>query len=177
MFWLGSLVLVCLISACGGTKTAVPAIETPALKSGLPPMSLPVSKVAPARQVKIVLQATDTVNPDPNNRASPLALRLFQLKSELQFANSGLYSLLDNSDPSLSSELISVKNLILRPGQRVEMSITLDAQASHLGIVGSYRNIDAAQWRAVYAFDAKPKQTVQVTADRLAVSIATSDQQ
>lgn len=157
--WTRSLVaclLACVLSACAAK----------------PP------KPEPARAR---LVASEQVNPDASGRSSPIVVRLFQLRTDGAFAAAEFFDLYEKEKEVLGESLVSREEYVLAPGETRELEIPLNAQTSYLGVVAAYRDIRAAQWRAVTKAPEKKltdllgKDGVTITLDRNAVALSVKD--
>lgn len=120
-------VCVVLLSGCGGTKSTRPGME-----------KLPTHIVA-----------ADTVNPDIKGRASPVVLRLYQLRAASAFQEADFFPLYDKEQPTLGAELIRREEFTLRPGEARKFTLDLDAEARYIGIAVAFRDIDQSHWRGL----------------------------
>lgn len=120
-------VCVVLLSGCGGAKSTRPAME-----------KLPIHMVV-----------ADTVNPDMNGRASPVVLRLYQLRAASAFQEADFFPLYDQEQPTLGAELIRREEFTLRPGEDRELALELDVETRYIGVAVAFRDIDQSQWRSL----------------------------
>jgi type VI secretion system protein VasD len=106
-----------------------------------------------ARQVPIpyaiVLNADPQVNPDMNDRPSPIQVTVYELKSPGTFQSRDYYALQGDPQTALGKDLLNVDQVIVKPGetQTVERSGNPDARV--VGIVAGYRDLENSQWRLV----------------------------
>src|SRR5262245_11091807 len=57
------------------------------------------------------------VNPDPSGRASPIVVRIFQLRNDGEFAAADFFALYDNEKATLGASLIAREEYVLAPGE------------------------------------------------------------
>lgn len=120
---------------------------------------------------EIVIRADANINPNETGVPSPVVIKLYDLKTQNNFMNAGFFELLDNDVTTIGPELLSKQELEITPGteKKVEHQITGDVK--YLGVIAGFRDINAAQWRAIV--DVVPGKTnyFLVTVTSLAVTI------
>ncbi|MBM0106719.1 type VI secretion system lipoprotein TssJ [Steroidobacter sp. S1-65] len=148
--------LACLLSACASK----------------PP------KPEPARAR---LVASEQVNPDESGRSSPIVVRVYQLRADGAFAGAEFFDLYSKEKEVLGESLVAREEYVLSPGETRELEIPLNAQTSYLGVLAAFRDIRAAQWRALTRAPAKTlmdllgKDGVTITVDKNAVALSVKD--
>lgn len=89
------------------------------------------------------------INPDINQRPSPVELHIYLLKSPSLFLELDYYSLVDRPDQALTQDLVLKESMIIRP-ERIEREVfKVDNNYEHIGIVVSFRDLDGSEWRDV----------------------------
>lgn len=127
------------------------------------------------------LVASDQVNPDASGRSSPIVVRLFQLRADGAFAAAEFFDLYGKEKEVLGESLVSRDEYVLAPGETRELEISLNAQTRFLGVLAAYRDIRAAQWRAVTRapekslMDLLGKDGVTISLDKNAVALSIKD--
>lgn len=127
------------------------------------------------------LVASEMVNPDASGRASPIVVRLFQLRDDDAFTSAEFFDLYEKEKQILGESLVSRQEYVLAPGETRELKIDLDAQARFLGVLAAYRDIRASQWRAVTRAPEKKltdllgKDGVTITLDKDTVALSVKD--
>jgi type VI secretion system protein VasD len=104
-----------------------------------------------ATPYQIEFLADSNVNPDLKNRPSPIVVRVFELRADANFEASSFFSLQDNSEQTLGQELITVDRIIIRPGEKKEISRPGNIDARRIGLIAEYRDLEANRWRKVIA--------------------------
>ncbi|MHC8303371.1 type VI secretion system lipoprotein TssJ [Pseudomonas sp. PB3P13] len=117
-------------------------------------------------KVNLKLTASDQLNPDLNGRPSPIVVRLFELKHPVTFENADFFSLYERAKESLAPDLVASEELELRPGETVELKLSVEEGSRYVGILAAYRDLPETQWR----------YTVQVTPVALTEADLTLDQ-
>lgn len=102
-------------------------------------------------QTRLALKLTgnDLLNPDINDRASPVVVRLMELRNPVAFETRDFFSLYSRSVESLPQDLVTSEELELRPGDTVELKLHVQPTSRYVGVVAGYRNLADTRWRHV----------------------------
>ena len=100
-------------------------------------------------KLNLKLTASDQLNPDLNGRPSPIVVRLIELKHPVAFENADFFSLYERAKESLSPDMVASEELELRPGETVELKLSVEEGSRYVGVLAAYRDISEAQWRYV----------------------------
>ncbi|HVE08572.1 MAG TPA: type VI secretion system lipoprotein TssJ [Paraburkholderia sp.] len=125
---------------------------------------------APLR-LHVSLAASADVNPDDQQRAAPIVVRLYELKTDSAFNAADFYSLHDKDKAVLTDELVARDEFQLRPGERKVLLRRADPAATVLGVLAAYRDLPNSVWRATYALPAAPDAAWYRRAPQLNLSI------
>ncbi len=131
LFSLVAAVALTTLPACGGKPP----------KEDKPP--------APAPVLRVDVAAAADANRGPAGQGLPIVVRLYELKAQGAFSGADFYSLYDREAKALGGELIAREELTLAPGQMRQIVKPLNPQARYLGVLGAFRDIDRATWRAL----------------------------
>jgi type VI secretion system protein VasD len=132
-----------------------------------PPVIEPPAPVT----VAIDLTATPDVNPDPNGRASPIAVRVYQLADATEFGKADFFALWEQDAATLGAGALGRHEVPLVPGASGSVTFKLNAAMQSVGIVAAYRDFRKATWRVSVPVPAQPAPgstislAVRVTAD------------
>jgi type VI secretion system protein VasD len=154
------LLLGALLTGCGGSDkpapTPVPLVEpTPA---------------APKLALSVV--ASPFINPDPDGRPSPMALRLYLLVDKEPFNSVAMIDLFDNDKKALGDSLAAPRQeVLIEPGGVKTLTLVLDPKAKILGVAGGFRQFRDAEWRATLALDST-KGPVRIDLGQLKVTLS-----
>ena len=122
------------------------------------------------------IQAVETVNPDVQGRPSPLVIKIYQLKAKDKFELADFFALFDQADATLGADMLGVEDVMMTPGEVRPYEGVVDPNTRYIGIVGAYRDINQAQWRAVVPMPEKNilkflrRNPLTISAERLAIS-------
>jgi type VI secretion system protein VasD len=126
----------------GGCPHQLPAPPTPS-----PPCPDP-------EPLRLLLTASDRLN--PGERGEPLAtvVRIYQLKGASKITGAGFEEMLDRDKDTLGEELVSAKELTLNPADRVDPALTRGEGVNYVAVVALFRQPGGTFWRAIYRLPA-----------------------
>ena len=134
----------------------------------------------PAQTQATVIASAD-VNPDSMGRASPVVVRIYQLKGDAEFNDAGFFALFDSEQATLGANLVMRDERTLFPGQQMNLNLALSPDTRFLGVVAAYRDIRVSRWRAEVGVPEKSllkmlaKRRVSVQIGKDAVTITVKD--
>lgn len=128
-----------LLSGCGSNTATPPAREL--------------------LQLDLTVTASDNVNPDNQEKAAPIEVRIYELKNDAAFTATDYWSLQDKDKAVLSDDLLHRDSFILRPGEVKTLRRPLNAQTTALGVLAGYRNLGKSVWRETYTIPQAPETT------------------
>ena len=136
-----------LLAGCGGGGFADAALQATGLRK--PPV-LPEAQ-QPPRQVALRLHAAPKLNADKSGQPLALAVRLYELRQKDAFEAAPYAAFLDPQaeKQSLGNDLVEVREIMLVPGQRYEVTEKVSREASHLALVALFQRPAAGRWRLV----------------------------
>lgn len=95
------------------------------------------------------MTASKDVNADINGDPSPIAITVFELSDPISFEGASFVSLYTNPQAALGSTLLAQKSMMLSPGESKNISLPIVQNASYLGYVAAYRNLNSVTWQAL----------------------------
>lgn len=107
------------------------------------------SLLHPKTTLESKISASARLNPDINNRASPILLGIYELKSSIPFKSLDYYQISSTSHKKLASSLIDFNELEIRPSENKYYKQVLNPNTHYLGLIAAYRNIENAQWKKI----------------------------
>jgi type VI secretion system protein VasD len=152
-----SLILLCLIltlSACGFFKK----------KKAPPPPPEPT-------RVVIEFDTAGDINPNGQGRASPLGIRIYQLKSYSAFGKADFFSLYDNDEAVLGSDLLKKKRIMLMPNEKRTVFFETEDDTGTIGLMGIFMDHENIQWKAAAGVRANKTTVIDVTINSAGVMV------
>lgn len=119
---------------------------------------------------KLTIQVTADVNPDANNRPSPVIVRVFQLKGPDSFNSADYFALYDDEAKALGPDLIKREEYTLKPGENLVVGLSVAGDAKFVAVMAAFRNFREAQWRMVVAAPLKKNALINVARNRVDLS-------
>ena len=149
-------------------------LKKPEVPAGLDPE---LAKVQLQRKLTLRIHAGNILNTDAAGRPLSLVTRIYTLRSAEQFlqATYPMFAATGADRPAFSQDVVSVKEVVLTPGQKYDMVETLPADATHLAVVALFRAPDSQRWR--FVFEARPalRSGVTIGAHGCALSVAAGE--
>ncbi|WP_323121981.1 type VI secretion system lipoprotein TssJ [Burkholderia alba] len=107
----------------------------------------------PPRELGVTLYAAPNLNAANDNRPLALVVRLYALKDPTSFQQAPFDSFTDpnKEKATLGSDLLSVREITLIPGQRYNATEKVSREAQAFGIVALFRDPALQRWK--FAFD------------------------
>ena len=112
-------------------------------------------------------------NQDSGGRASPVAVRIYQLSGTAKFEQTDVFALKDREAPTLGAESQGSQEFLIAPGEKRTVTISLKPLVSSIGVAVMYRDIDRARWRTTQPANANGQTKISVTVGKLAVAMRT----
>ncbi|MEM6676356.1 MAG: type VI secretion system lipoprotein TssJ [Pseudomonadota bacterium] len=124
--------------------------------------------------LEMTLAGEPGANAGPSGEARPLSVRILRLKDPGKFNTADFFSL-QNPEGTLGADLLGSQEIVVAPGAPVEVPMTFEPEARFLGVIASYREIDAVQWRASAAVPPEETTPATVTLGPTGVSVSVGD--
>jgi len=131
-------------------------------------------------KVKSEISVAAELNPDYQGRPSPVKIIIFQLVSADAFNSADFFSLFDPESGVLGGDELARTEIMLQPGETREWEPEFDPETQFVGVIGAFRDIENAQWRASMALAERGmaakimrKKNLKIAVDSLAVSVST----
>ncbi len=111
-------------------------------------------------EVVLNFQVWPKINPDDNGRASPLVVRVYELKDSRQFLAEDFIDLFEESKERLGADLLAEHRLReLTPGLNRTETFELAPEVKYIGLLGEFIQYENAQARVVFAVE--PNRTTK----------------
>jgi type VI secretion system protein VasD len=117
-------------------------------------------------KLNLRLTASDQLNPDLTGRPSPIVVRLYELKHAVAFENADFFSLYERPREALAPDMVATEELELRPGETVELKLSVEKTSRYVGVVAAYRDLSRAAWRETLHLVAQGVTDVDLTLDQ-----------
>ncbi|MES2048574.1 MAG: type VI secretion system lipoprotein TssJ [Pseudomonadota bacterium] len=156
-------------SSIGGVANT--ALEAAGIKKPELPELPDIQK--PARKIPINLHAGENLNVDENGRPLALIARIYKLKQNTAFQQSGYDTFLNPQKEKevLGADLLEVKEVTLIPGQHYQVEEKVSGETYFIGIVALFRSPASQRWRATFATSEVEKTGITVGLHACALSI------
>jgi type VI secretion system protein VasD len=109
--------------------------------------------------VNVTMSADKDVNPDINDRPSPIVARIYELKSLSVFNNADFFNLFEQDVALLNEEMLMRDELHFQPGEVKNLTRDLQPDTRFVGVIGAYRDIENATWRRSIEINVHGKTT------------------
>ena len=139
-----------------------------------PPPPAPAAAAAAAAVVRagtlaINIAASAGINPNANNRPSPVVVRLYELKASAQFEAADFLSLYDKDQATLGADIVTRDEFVFAPGEKKAIAKPLAADTKFIGVVAAFRDLERARWRAVTAVLPNKNNVIAINLDGISV--------
>jgi len=125
----------------------------------------------PPAKLHIDVTAAADSNLGPGGKPLPVVVRIYELKGQGAFTTADFFALYDKDAEVLGSELIARDEVTLAPGQSLPIERPLKPDATYLGAVAAFRDIDRAHWREPLRLRPGVDNRVEIRVGARAVSI------
>lgn len=125
--------------------------------------------LAGAVEVDLTVDATRDLNPDARGRPSPVALKLYELKSLTAFERADFFSLFDRERETLGAELIAREEFIVKPGDHLTQERKVAKDTRFIGVLVAFRDLERAQWRLSVPIERARPLLIQIDATRVSL--------
>lgn len=107
----------------------------------------------PVAQISLNVQGN--INPAKDGTARPVAIRIYELKSDTAFNTSGYFSVFNDYKATLDSEYLDSEKIQLVPNMKRKFDKPLHIDTRYVGVVSAFRDLEHSQWRAAAALPSK----------------------
>ena len=99
--------------------------------------------------IEIDITAANDVNRDDKERAAPVLVRLYELRSSVGFEAADYFSLQSGDRAVLADDLLVRDEFVLRPGERRRIKRKSHPDIGAIAVMAGYRDLAQSDWRAV----------------------------
>ena len=108
-------------------------------------------------KLALTISADANVNPDAVQHASPIKVRVYELKDSATFADTDYFTLDANEKICLAGDLLAKDEYILRPSETQKIERKSNSQTTAIGILAGYRDLPNSIWRVIYKLPPAPE--------------------
>ena len=123
----------------------------------------------------LTISASKKLNPDIENRASPIVIRIYQLTQIDTFNNSDFFALYENDQTLLAKDLKYREELEIQPGQSTTKTLEISVDSKYIAVLAAYRDLDKAQWKSFLEIDTLNPQPLKIEVGESAVILKIAD--
>lgn len=109
----------------------------------------------------LIFNADKDINPNEFNQPAPLNVFIYQLRAVERFQDQqdDFFSSSGGSADGFAKDIISVREIIIRPGEEKEVSLQSAPEEVAIGIVAAFRNINKSQWKRLIVLPVHKKRS------------------
>lgn len=122
-------------------------------------------------EVDARFETSSDLNPDDSGRPSPIVVRIYELASPGTFETADFFTLYEQEAATLGNDMLAREEFELKPNEAKTFEAQLQEDTRYIGVIGAYRNIDQARWRATYEIDGR-NNPILIELDEKSVSIS-----
>jgi type VI secretion system protein VasD len=158
----------------------VPALAIPLAGCGLwdsmfgpdqpAPKEVPMA-APPEARLKVTLTVSPLVNPDLDNRASPVVVRFYQLSADDAFKAADFASLFEKDEKTLGPTLLGKAEVIVAPGDIRTVASDINPKALYVAAVVGFRKFETAKWREIIPLKGEKQLELRCNLSRSAVEL------
>jgi type VI secretion system protein VasD len=167
-----TFLLACNSAPKAGGGFVDSALELVGLQKLEPPASLPdVARLKANTPLRLPLRihAGEKLNAGTSDRPLSLIIKLFKLKGYEGFSRTPYQAFSDGAFKS--DEVVDVKEIVLLPGQRYEVTETMPSGVSHFAVVGLFRSPEELRWKFIFDIEKSGKEGITIGAHACALNV------
>jgi type VI secretion system protein VasD len=101
-------------------------------------------------------------NPGPDGSGRPVTVMIYRLRSTGKFNSADYFALEGNAAGTLGADLIGQDQIAIAPGRTASKAITVEADATAIGLVALLRQPNGRSWRVTRSVAPGSKITLNV---------------
>lgn len=110
-------------------------------------------------------------NMDRRGRASPIVIRVYELKSKAAFQNPDFFALFDQEANALGDDLLAREQYELAPNRQKRITKKLHQDTRFIGVVAAFQEIGRARWFDIHELKSHRKNKVTIKIGKHTASI------
>ena len=123
------------------------------------------------RTITAKISVSLEVNPDINNRPSPIVVRIFELKNLGQYAESDFYGLFENYESVLGGDILASEQFNLNPGETQDWKKSVAPETQYIAVIAAFRDINQAMWKDSIIISVEKSPQLLIFVDKLSISV------
>ncbi|HMU66308.1 MAG TPA: type VI secretion system lipoprotein TssJ [Cellvibrionaceae bacterium] len=117
--------------------------------------------------LKLTIQADMDINPDANNRPSPVFVRMYELKSPMIFHQADFMTLYNKDKAVLEADFVNRQDLkIFVPGDKRESNLVLNPGTKFVALYAEFLQYQNANYKVIF-----PVTPGNIVGNRISVKI------
>jgi type VI secretion system protein VasD len=131
---------------------------------------------APSKTVELHIAGTRDLNAGEDGQGLSTVVRLYRLRDQTGFLSMPYseFGAADKEKASLGADLVDVKELVLAPGQILDLQEKMPGDIRYLGVVALLRAPDPQRWRFAFSLAEADSQPIAVAVNACAMTAATT---
>lgn len=107
----------------------------------------------PAKTIRLHIEAAKDLNAGDDGQGLSAIMRLYKLKDQNAFLSTpySAFGSPEKEKQAIGGDLLEVKELVLSPGQAIDLKEKLTGETTYLGMVTLFHNPDSRRWRFAFA--------------------------
>ena len=125
--------------------------------------------------VEVTIVGGPELNPNAQDRPSPVVLRIFDLAETKTFEAADYDALFEHPSDALKREVLAKDEFMLRPGDIEQRNRSLPAAVRALGVAAAFRDLEHATWRLTVPVKRGQRNFLLIDLDRSTIRLVTVD--
>ena len=121
---------------------------------------------------KVTLAAAADANPDSAGRASPIVVRVYQLKEEGAFQAADYFALVDKEQDTLGASLLAREEYELQPKESRTLELKIAPEARFVGAIAGFRDLRNSKWKVLTPVTATAPKKLALSVGKAEVTLA-----
>jgi type VI secretion system protein VasD len=113
-------------------------------------------------QTGVKIATASYLNPDINGKAAPVALTIYELRSQNYFNAASYTDLANSATDTLKTSLIDLHPYELQPGSDKNINLYISKQTRYIGLTAGYRNINSATWKKLITLNKNKTNNINI---------------
>jgi type VI secretion system protein VasD len=170
--------LLCCAGVTGCSTAAVATGKVAEFALSAVGIKMPGSADAPQppKTVELHIAGTQDLNAGEDGRGLSTVVRLYKLRDQTGFLSMPYteFGATDKEKASLGTDLVDVKELVLAPGQILDLQEKMPNDTRYFGIVALLRSPAPQRWRFAFALSKVDSMPIVVAVNACTMTAATS---